>query len=198
MRPNYQAGALLGARDLNDEQEYLLNHLRRHDRFAHGSGIVCGLRVFAAPAKGRPWGVRVCPGYAVDPCGNEIEVPVSAIVDIRQFLHGRPVTGGVASRAAFVGLRYAAAGGGAESQSSGGCSCGCTEKDSHGAANRLADGYAIEIVWTLPKAGPDFDLCTGAPAPCPPPITTPYVILAAVRLPVSQNTPLTDSDILSV
>ena len=85
MRPNYQTGALLSARDLNDEQSYRITRLRRHDQFLHGSGIVCGLDVFAAPVGRHPWLIVLCPGYAVGPCGDEIEVRSRVTVDIRNF-----------------------------------------------------------------------------------------------------------------
>src|SRR5882724_4198996 len=102
MRPHYTTGNLLSARDLNDEQEYRLRKLRRHDRMVHGSGVVCGLSVYAAPRKKHPWSVGICPGYAVTPCGDEIEVPMRVVVDIRDFLWSRPYDGNVGARIAFV------------------------------------------------------------------------------------------------
>jgi hypothetical protein len=196
MRPNYTAGALLSARDLNDEQSYRVDRFRRHDRFAHGTGIVCGLRVFAAPERRTPWTIEVCPGYAVGPCGDEIEVPSRVKVDIRDFLWSRPILNGVAARGAFVGLRYS----GDEDHAAGavGCGCGCGCATHHGeSATHLHDGYAIEIVWSFDLTGIVFDLCKGDPAPCPPTPSSPYVILAAVRLPVSESTPLSDLDIIA-
>ena len=83
-RPQYIAGNLFGARDLNDEQAYRLDHVKHHARLLHGWGVVCGLTVIAAPQPGAPWTIRVCPGYAIGPCGDEIEVPAAVLLDIRQ------------------------------------------------------------------------------------------------------------------
>src|SRR5436305_833241 len=107
MRPHFTTGSLLSARDLTDEQAYRLRQLRRHDRFVHGAGRVCGLHVYAAPRKLHPWTVGVCPGYAVGPCGDEIDVPARVLVDIRDFHWSRPHVDGVAARIAYVGVRYA-------------------------------------------------------------------------------------------
>ena len=197
MRPNYQAGALLSARDLNDEQDYCRNRLRLHDRFVHGSGIVCGLRVYAAPERGHPWMVAICPGYAVAPCGDEIEVPTRVLVDIRDFHWSRPLVNGVPARAAFVGMRYAGGEVSAAAYAGAGCGCGCTSHTGE-SAGRLHDGCAIDIVWTFHPETRTFDLCAGGPTPCPAPLNGAYVILAAVRLPVSESSPLNDRDVLVI
>ena len=197
MRPNYETGALLSARDLNEEQGYRLNRLRRHNRFLHGTGIVCGLGVFAAPVRQRPWSVVVCPGYAVGPCGDEIEVAVRVTVDIRNFLWSRPVANGVEMRVAFVCLRYAGEEAPAGCEHLCDCGCGCTPHEED-LGTRLHDGYAIEIVWSFQPGVVQWDLCKGIPSPCPALVTSPYVILAAVRLPASESTPLSPQDIFAV
>jgi len=70
-RPRYFHGQLLTAQDFADEQDYFREKLRRHNRLLHGWGVVCGLRV--TPATKR-CAVVVSPGYALDPCGDEILV----------------------------------------------------------------------------------------------------------------------------
>jgi hypothetical protein len=70
-RPHYFSGQLLQAEDLREEQDYLLDRIRSHNRL-HGHGTVCGLAVEATePPSGR---VVVGPGVALDCCGREIVV----------------------------------------------------------------------------------------------------------------------------
>jgi len=73
-RNRYFGGKLLGVHDLQDEQEYLVGKDRRHARYLHGYGVVCGLRVRPTDPP-QPWRVVVEPGLALDPCGREIVVP---------------------------------------------------------------------------------------------------------------------------
>ena len=61
-RPRYAAGSSLAAHDLRTEQRYRLQRLRRHHRYLHGWGVICGLLVVPAGDPRRPWAVQVCPG----------------------------------------------------------------------------------------------------------------------------------------
>jgi len=70
-RTRFFAGQLLSEADLNNEQSYWLAKSRLHNRYLHGWGIVCGLQVSCNDCDG--W-VTVNPGYAIDPCGNDIIV----------------------------------------------------------------------------------------------------------------------------
>jgi hypothetical protein len=70
-RPRYFAGQLLTEAELTGEQSYVLAKNRLHNRFLHGVGVVCGLEVACHECDG--W-VTVQPGYALDPCGNDIVV----------------------------------------------------------------------------------------------------------------------------
>jgi hypothetical protein len=60
----------------------------------------------------------------------------------------------------------------------------------------INEKYRIDVLWSIPDAGttPDVDLCHAIPgcATCPP---TPYVLLAAVRLPPDEGTTITRADI---
>ncbi len=69
-RVRYFTGQLLSVEDLQQEQQYLLARLRRHNRFLHGWGVVGGLDVSLES----PEQVRVKPGLAIDCAGNEIVV----------------------------------------------------------------------------------------------------------------------------
>src|SRR5262252_3718713 len=72
-RVRYFPRQLLTADDMRAEQEYARQRQRRFNRFVIGWGVVCGLEVTADPDN--PAGVRVCPGYALSPWGDEIYVP---------------------------------------------------------------------------------------------------------------------------
>lgn len=72
-RNNYFDGKLLSAGDLRDEQLYHRGGRKQHNRYLHGYGVVCGLRVMPVnEVKARC--VRVEPGVALDPWGREIVV----------------------------------------------------------------------------------------------------------------------------
>ena len=67
-RVRFFTGKLLAAADLEQEQDYLLAHSRRHNRFLHGWGIVTGLSV---STQGNNI-LTVEPGLALDCAGNEL------------------------------------------------------------------------------------------------------------------------------
>lgn len=68
-RTNYSQGLLLGLEDFEREQAYLIARLRRHNRYAHGWGVLHGLGV---AVKGGV--LQVEPGIAIDCEGNELEL----------------------------------------------------------------------------------------------------------------------------
>jgi hypothetical protein len=70
-RTRFFSGQLLTDADLNNEQSYVLAKNRLHNLYLHGSGVVCGLQVTCGECPG--W-VNISPGYAIDPCGNDIIV----------------------------------------------------------------------------------------------------------------------------
>jgi hypothetical protein len=70
-RTRFFSGQLLTEADLNNEQSYWLSKSRLHNRYLHGWGVVCGMQVVCSECDG--W-VTVKPGYAIDPCGNDIIV----------------------------------------------------------------------------------------------------------------------------
>jgi hypothetical protein len=70
-RTRFFAGQLLTDADLTNEQNYMLAKNRLHNRYLNGWGVVCGLQVTCSECAG--W-VNVGPGYAIDPCGNDIIV----------------------------------------------------------------------------------------------------------------------------
>jgi hypothetical protein len=74
LRMNYFAGQLLDVEDFTAEQDYFREKLRRRNRRLHGAGVVSGLGVSIDRRKGAAR-VVVSPGFALDPLGEEIEVP---------------------------------------------------------------------------------------------------------------------------
>lgn len=78
-RSRYFAGLLVTADDLTQDQIYVREKLRRHNRMLHGWGVVCGARV----RKGQgDCEIVIEAGYILDPCGNEIVIPSDVTVDV--------------------------------------------------------------------------------------------------------------------
>jgi hypothetical protein len=82
-RNRYFAGQVLTADDLQNEQSYLQEKHRLHNRFLHGTGVVCGLVVKAVP--GTNMSVTVSPGFAIDSTGWEILVPKSQTISLDDY-----------------------------------------------------------------------------------------------------------------
>lgn len=71
-RVNYTFGLVLGVDEFLQEQTYLMEKDHSQYRLAHGYGTVCGLHVRVAA--GTHLEVRVSPGVAINPQGQEIHV----------------------------------------------------------------------------------------------------------------------------
>jgi predicted flap endonuclease-1-like 5' DNA nuclease len=75
VRPRYFPRQMVTADDLTTDQAYLRERLRRHNRYLHGCGVVCGLEVVQTdPDEDGTAQVIVTPGYALGPYGDEIYV----------------------------------------------------------------------------------------------------------------------------
>ena len=68
-RPRFFSGKLVTPADLELEQQYFLEKLKRHNRSLHGFGIVSGLKVTV-----RSGHIVVEPGLALDCEGNELAI----------------------------------------------------------------------------------------------------------------------------
>src|SRR3954447_5911033 len=79
---NYFPRQLLTVDDMVTERDYVLQKMRRHNRYLHGWGVVCGLIVKPAPTPAQPWLVQVGGGYALGPYGDEIYVVEPALLDL--------------------------------------------------------------------------------------------------------------------
>lgn len=93
-RPRYFPRQLITPTELTLEQTYFRDKLRRHNRFLHGWGVVCGAQVCLVPKADKsgaePWKVQIEPGYIRGPYGDEIVIETKRIADMP--------TGGVTSR----------------------------------------------------------------------------------------------------
>src|SRR6185295_4406209 len=90
-RPRYYARQLVTPDDLTLEADYFRTRLRRHNRYLHGWGVVCGAEVVPAyfvdntnEKKPKPWKVIVKAGYVLGPYGDEIFIESDQCVDVRK------------------------------------------------------------------------------------------------------------------
>jgi hypothetical protein len=187
IRPSYDVCDFLNARDLQDQQSYFLQQRRNHNRFLHGWGVYCGLRVIPAGKKRRPWSVQVCPGYAIDCCGNEIIVLEPTIVDIKEHLWKAPPK--PRPSRAYVGISYDEI----EESPVPAKSLGCECEDTTYRMSRTRESFRLDVYWRLPKIEERrrFDICERQLPPCPECTDSTKLVLAAVSLPVSEATPIT-------
>ena len=72
-RLRYFSGQMLGVGDFSAEQQYFRTRLARRNRWMHGAGVVGGLEVSVERSAAGD-AVRVEPGLALDPAGEEIHV----------------------------------------------------------------------------------------------------------------------------
>jgi hypothetical protein len=95
-RLNYFYGQMLGVRELQTEQAYLREKHRLHNRYLHGHGVVCGLRVAPCvverkdcdPQDPEPCVVVEC-GLAIDCGGNELVLRESVTIPLRDLPKGK-------------------------------------------------------------------------------------------------------------
>ena len=84
-RVNYTMGLVLGVDEFTQEQTYLLERDRLHNRALHGYGTVHGLQVTVPPEAAEPM-VMVTAGMAVDPQGQHICVPADQCARLNDWL----------------------------------------------------------------------------------------------------------------
>ncbi len=183
-RPDWRAGGEFTAADLNLDQSYRQQRIRRHLRLVHGWGVVCGLTVISA---GDDWNLFICPGYGIGPCGDEIYVVNRYRFDLRDYLWTRPLRSRVDNRV-WVAIEATGEEQPHATPSSGcGCGCGCHGGDAT-TAERAADGFRVAVAWTPPQPWRDaFDVCSGGTPRCPPCPDTCGLTLAVVTLPDSLS-----------
>lgn len=202
---NYFPRQLLTADDMIADQNYFREKMRRHNRFLHGWGVVCGLEVTAAPTETLPWGVKIGSGYALGPYGDEIDVAEAQTFDLARCLTttaGDPcepsVMGGAAGQRVYVVIKYSECLASPVLAMPAGCGC----DESACEYSRIRDGFEICCLTQLPPSSkPPFicDLITQAKLPpCPPCPDDPWVVLAQVDLPASSGDKVTNSMINNI
>jgi hypothetical protein len=215
-RVRYFPRQLLTADDMRAEQEYLREKARRHNRFLHGWGVVCGCLVEPVTTAKTPT-VRVCPGYAVAPQGDEIWINQCVDVDLQTGPQDQPCAvqwpcppmGGVPTvnsdgfATVYVAVRYAECYGRPVRVHPAGCGCdetGCEY-------SRVRDSFEIKVLWQLPNSYADakqdeMTWCstikqvagtlgrthTYPVPPCPPCESDPWVVLATVMFYTGTDT----------
>jgi hypothetical protein len=80
LQPHFFAGQLLTDDDLQALTNYTVTKNRLHNRYVVGSGVSCGLAITCHPCGNGK--IIVQPGYAIDCCGNDIQVPCPVELDI--------------------------------------------------------------------------------------------------------------------
>ena len=209
-RVRYFPRQLLTADDMRAEQEYAREKFRRHNRYLHGWGVVCGCTVEPI-TDASSWQVRVCPGYAVGPQGDEIWIDQCIDVDLKTGPLEQPCSvrwpcppvgempGGSRDQliTVYVAARYAECASRPVKVHPAGCGCdetGCEY-------SRTRDSFEIKVLWKLPKSheaarADDTEWCNTVKQraaeirrhlfpvpPCPECVEEPWVVLAAVTFP---------------
>jgi hypothetical protein len=186
---------LLGADDLNAEQHYFREKLRRHNRFLHGWGVVCGCEVKPAATREKPYRVVICPGYIVTPQGDEIMIGAPAYFDLATCIVSSddpcafsrpcpPVTSTLSQRRLlYLAVCYKECEVRPVRVAPVGCSCDDVACD----YSRIRDAYEFRCLDTLPSCGQNSlydcrELCAGGIFPCPQCACEPCVVLATIRL----------------
>jgi hypothetical protein len=182
-RPRYYARQLVTPEDMTLEQDYFRAKMRRHNRFLHGWGVVCGASVVAA---NQAWKVIVKSGYVLGPFGDEIYIDSDQCVDVRTPCTPPASSGGdceeaqpapPANATQYIAVQYV------ERQTRllrvplGGCGC----NDNACEYSRYCDSYQICVLDHCANASdaPNLNLGQGAAPDCLPCPSEPWVMLAA-------------------
>jgi hypothetical protein len=208
---------LITADDMRAEQEYFREKLRRHNRYLHGWGVVCGCNVTAAPDDDHPWQVKIEAGYVISPNGDEICIPSDMKYDLSSNWYQRndpcagvtpcpPTNRTIAngdSSTVYLAVCYAECDSRPVRVHPAGCGCDDTACE----YSRIRESYELTVLDELPESyseaiEADKAWATWAASnPTPtrlPPCSVGHddcVVLARITLPNSRNTILTDSDI---
>lgn len=191
-RPRYYARQVVTADDLNLEQQYFREKLRRHNRLLHGFGVVCGAEVVVSA---KPWFVTVKSGYLLGPYGDEIVIASDIDFDVRVRC-ATPFTDPTdgsdpdcpqppqppPSSEMHVAVRYQEKKDRMVRVPATGCSC-----DENGCEfSRWTDCYEICIIDHCPESHtnpPQFSQLFQGHAPdCPACPTEPWVVIATVQV----------------
>lgn len=209
-RPRFFPRQLVTPDDLTLAQDYFRNKMRRHNRYLHGWGIVCGAKVVQT-VDNQPWMVVIKSGYILGPYGDEILIDRDLCFDVRtKCMSG--VTGDACSGSAavpdpmcsgstttpppgplFIAVKYKETMSKPVRVQPVGCGC----DDSQCEYSRWQDGYEICVLDSCPashQSPPGTDLVLKArPIPdCPPCPTDPWVVLGTVTVDTNGNVQTVD------
>jgi hypothetical protein len=198
-RVKYFQRQLLTVDDMVTDQDYFRQKMRRHNRFLHGWGVVCGLVVTPAPIQGAPLRVRISEGYALGPFGDEIYVGEPVFLDLGKCgpndktdpcNPGRATGTGFTGGTIYVAIEYAECF--AQPIRSMAAGCGCADDGCD--YSRIRDSFDLGCLPSMPARDPVVSICDllreGKATPCPPCPSSPWVVLAAVTLPPSVGSVL--------
>lgn len=196
LRPRYFPRQPITAVDLNAEQAYFTELTRRHNRFLHGCGIVCGLDVLLSENEtGEPI-LRVTPGHAIGPQGDEILVDAPQSIPLADLGLGGECALPSPERRLYLALRYDEQGTQTAPVLPGPCTPVATCEFSRMAAGfqiaclaeppdgcRDAPACGVLLAELLRQTPPDDDVTLA----CPAPPADPWVVLAALDLVPAEN-----------
>jgi hypothetical protein len=180
-RPDYEAGDHFTAAECQLEQRALLQRLRHANRQLHGCGIVCGMWVVPAGDPKEPWAVQVCPGYAVGPYGDEIQVTVATTINLKDFLWSMPqlISTRDFRRIPYLVIRYDESTD--RTQAIPAVACKCTDPDY--CDTRTVDSFRLGVLWKLTEQPFQEGVCGPESMPCPACPDSPWLVLARILLP---------------
>ncbi len=207
-RPRYYARQLITSGDMTLEQTYFRDKLRRHNRFLHGWGVVCGGEVCLVPKQGQkdtsggsePWKVSVSKAYILGPYGDEILIDAERVVDLRsggvtstsgdpagELLDPwcSPIQTGRLPDTVWVAVKYKDIMTRPVRAQPAGCGCDSNQCE----YSRICDGYEIGVLTECPashqnppQVGSVGDLINRSLEDCLACPQDPWVVLAKVQL----------------
>ena len=196
-RTRYFPRQLVTSDDLSQDQWYVRERLRRHNRLLHGWGVVCGAVVSAGKSAGS---VVISPGYILGPQGDDIYIEQRIAVDVCKSVVdavpcGQPkdpwcqpaVRRSKDVTVLYLAVRYAERLNRPVRVLSGGC--GCEENNCE--YSRYQDAFEIGVLTALPASHdpmPGVRLSSAVSCdpgmreqciPCP---SEPWVVLANIQV----------------
>lgn len=205
-RVRFFPGQILTADDMSLGSEWVMEKLRRHNRYLHGWGIVCGCDVKPPRASDSAWTLHICPGYLITPQGDEILIASAATFDLAGCILSSadpcamarpcpPITrrSTSLSQVVYLAVRYVECDARPVRIAPAGCSCGDGQCD----YSRVREAYEFCCLDSLPPAQAPYGcdhLCQGDVLPCPDCPPEGWVVLATIALPANVDTMITRID----
>lgn len=150
-RVNYTTGLVLGVDEFQQEELYLLEKRRLHNRAQHGYGTLCGLHV-SQENTDNGVEIRVAPGIAVNPKGQEIRVPQTQCALLNDWLerHKEEVQPTLGSPPQPLQVYLVLCYDECKTDEVPIPSGPCISLEDSSAASRIADAFVLQIVFDSP------------------------------------------------